>query len=163
MEEVQFRSLGPNDVAIVQRILYAAAGWDPAEQLPGIDEVMVHPQIAIYHVGWGRQGDIGVVAEREGEQLGGAFVRLFTSDSHGYGFVDTDTPELGVAVFNEAGRGIGLGTRLMLALEDEARGLGIAALSLSVNTPNPALRLYRRLGYTDVGGEDGSVTMIKKL
>ena len=43
-------------------------------------------------------------------------------------------------------RGHGIGTSLVRALQSEARSRGIA-LELSVESTNPALRLYRRLGF----------------
>lgn len=49
-------------------------------------------------------------------------------------------------------RGRGLGRRLVRRCEDLARGLGARQLYLKVEKTNTkAMRLYRRLGYTDIG------------
>jgi GNAT superfamily N-acetyltransferase len=46
----------------------------------------------------------------------------------------------------------GLGTRLMQAIEEEARSGGFRLLILDTKRGDPADRLYRRLGWTAVGG-----------
>ncbi|WP_254303243.1 GNAT family N-acetyltransferase [Slackia heliotrinireducens] len=44
-----------------------------------------------------------------------------------------------------------MGTAMMRAMLDELRGAGYARASLSVQKENPALRLYKRLGFRIVG------------
>lgn len=50
--------------------------------------------------GWGRAGDMGFVAvdAGSGEPIGAAWLRLLGGDERGYGYVDDETPELGMAV-----------------------------------------------------------------
>jgi GNAT superfamily N-acetyltransferase len=48
-------------------------------------------------------------------------------------------------------RRAGLGQRLMHAAEAEARRLGFTLLTLDAKAGGPAERLYRRLGWTEVG------------
>src|SRR5690606_7653725 len=48
-------------------------------------------------------------------------------------------------------RGKGLGTKLMKAAEDFARERGIRRIELEVFSKNPALHLYKRLGYEEEG------------
>ena len=73
--------------------------------------------------------------------------------------VDDDTPEVTVAV-GPAWRGRGLGTALLVRLLDEAPG-GPGRASLSVDPENPAIHLYERLGFREVGREGTSVTMLR--
>jgi len=82
-----------------------------------------------------------------------AFFRLFTEDEHGHGYVDDETPELGIAV-REDSRGEGIGTLLLAELAEQARSRGIIRLSLSVEPENPALRLYQRVGYVEISRDD---------
>jgi Acetyltransferase (GNAT) family len=89
-----------------------------------------------------------------GEPVGAAWYRLFPPGEPGFGFVDERTPELSLAVIEEA-RGRGIGTRLLLLLLDRARDDGFQALSLSVEPDNPARRLYERHGFVRVGGAAG--------
>jgi GNAT superfamily N-acetyltransferase len=157
------RALGPDDVEHVKWALYEAVSWNPERELPPYDVVIQHPELSRYWHGWGRAGDTGAAAEVEGELVGVAFYRLFTDDDHGHGYVDDETPELGIAV-REGFRGTGTGTRLMNALAVAARSHGIRRLSLSVESENPALRLYERLGYEEISRDDtNGVRMILDL
>jgi GNAT superfamily N-acetyltransferase len=154
--------MGADDVDAVQLALYLALAWNNPPDIPDPATVMAHPEVVIYHRGWGRTGDIGVKAVADERTVGAAFARLFTEESHGYGYVDAQTPELGVGVV--AGyRGHGLGRRLLEAIADQAQAEGILRLSLSVNNPNPAKRLYQSLGYTTVGDDGDSSVMVLDL
>ena len=61
--------------------------------------------------------------------------------------------------------GSGIGTRLLAAAEERVRARGMRRIGLSVGVmpPNPAQRLYLRLGYRDAGFgqhvEQGETTM----
>lgn len=159
-DRVAIKPLGPDDLAAVQLALYLALSWNDPLDFPDLATVMAHPEVAMYHQEWGRSGDVGVSAVIGGETVGAAFARFFTEDSHGYGYVDAATPELGIGVV-QTHRGQGIGRRLMEALAEKARAAGIARLSLSVNNPNPAKRLYESLGYTVVSdGGDSSVMVL---
>lgn len=53
-------------------------------------------------------------------------------------------------------RGHGLGARLLSAVEDWARSAHYEVIGLGVTTTNgPAIRLYERCGYADVGDRHG--------
>ena len=150
------------DLAHLRRALYEAVSWNPERELPPYELVIEHPELARYHAGWGRKGDLGVIAEADGEVVGASLCRLFTDEDHGHGYVDERTPELAVAVW-DGRRGQGIGARLMEALEELARREGYDQLSLSVDTDNPARRLYVRLGYEELTVDDGGVRMLKVL
>ena len=61
-------------------------------------------------------------------------------------------------------RGRGIGGALLVALAELAKAEGFRQLSLSVETTNPALRLYKRVGFRPIGADEGgSVTMIRVL
>lgn len=148
------------DLRVYQRILREAVSWRPGFQLPA--EMVDHPELARFHRGWGRPGDLAVVACASEEVVGGAFCRLFTESDHGEGFVDEQTPELAVALWPEH-RGRGLGGRLLAALADAARDAGFARLSLSVERENPAARLYLRSGYEIVAEPGKDYLMVATL
>ncbi|HEY1830711.1 MAG TPA: GNAT family N-acetyltransferase [Acidimicrobiales bacterium] len=123
--------------------------------------VLARPEVAHYIDGWGRRGDLGVVADN-GAPLGAAWIRRFTRHDPGYGYVDDETPELSIGVVEDQ-RGRGLGTAMLHALVERALGEGATRMSLSVEDENPARRLYERLGFDVVGRVGSSDTMILTL
>jgi GNAT superfamily N-acetyltransferase len=131
---------------------------EPGAGAPPKEQLLAFPQLTMFHEGWGRTGDTGLVAEEDGRLLGLAWYRFFTEQVHGEGYVDEQTPEVAVAVV-DGQRGRGLGTALMDAIHARAREQRVEQISLSVDADNPAKRLYVRLGYLDVEGEHGKMIL----
>lgn len=145
------------------RMLATTANLPPAEP-PPVERVRADPCIAPYLAGWGRSGDVAVIAEIEGEPVGAAWFRLYDADHPGYGFVATEIPEISIGVEAEW-RGRGVGRALLTALVAMARTNGHGALSLSVDARNaPALGLYRSIGFVETtGGSAENPTMLLRL
>ena len=156
---LQLRELGPDDTGFLGEMLYAALFWTPRKERLPVELVLAHPQVSIFHEGWGRPGDAGLVAEVDGAAVGAAWYRLFTEAEHGEGFVDERTPELAIAVV-DGRRGEGIGRALLEAIHERARADGLERISLSVDEDNPARRLYARLGYADYEPGDGLGRMV---
>lgn len=156
------RDLGADEIGFLQEMLYVALDWRPDVELPAAEWVLAHPQVVVFHEGWGRAGDTALLAEEDGRRVGLVWYRLFTEDVHGEGFVDERTPELAIAVVDGC-RGRGIGGQLMTAAHERARRDGIDRLSLSVDADNPAKRLYRRVGYVDYEPDDGLGRMVLAL
>ena len=159
--KISVRQLEMGDEPFLYQMLYYAIYVAEGEARPSAD-VVYEPELALYVRGWGRRGDSGFIAWDTASQqpAGAAWFRLFSAGNHGYGTVDEDTPELSVALA-PGYRGEGLGTELLVRL------LGLAAakyraISLSVHPDNPAVRLYRRLGFKLIG-HNGSSLVMKKL
>ncbi len=148
------------DVAYLRdEVLVAAA--DPTGAR-AVADLRADDHVARYVDGWGRPGDLGVVAWTGGQRTGAAWVRLMGPDRPGYGFVDEATPELTVGV-GAAHRGGGLGRSLVAGVLDLAAVHGHPRVSLSVaDALNPvAVGLYRSLGFREVGRDPGgSLTMV---
>ncbi len=155
------RNARPDDIELLKEALYISVVWDD-EEPSSFEQVVGHPELAQYWENWGRPGDLGVVAERDGQYVGAAFGRLFTEDRPSFGFVDEQTPEVGIGII-EGERGKGLGRQMMLQLEGLYREFGSRRLSLSVNFTNPARHLYESLGYAEVGQDENSAQMVKDL
>lgn len=153
-----YRPAGADDFHFLATMLGEAAVWRPDKPTPTADEVLADPRYAMYLTGWPRRGDYGVVAEHE-RPLGAAWYRTYTDDSHGYGFVAEDVPELSIAVIGSR-RHEGIGRQLLVALIEASEHQGYRALSLSVADGNPARRLYESLGFVYVE-QRGSWTMIR--
>ncbi len=158
----RIRELEPDDVAFLREMVYAALDWRPDVELPPREFVLAHPQVVVFHEGWGREGDDGLVAEEDGQRIGAVWWRLFTEAAHGEGYVDEETPELAIAVV-DGFRGRGIGRTLMEAMHERGRQAGLLRVSLSVDADNPAKRLYARLGYVDYEPDDGVGRMILEL
>jgi ribosomal protein S18 acetylase RimI-like enzyme len=123
--------------------------------------ILEAPELAQYAQQWGKvPGDLGYKAVEivAGQLVGAAWLRLFTNGEKGYGYVDDRTPELSIAIL-PGYRGQGLGGLLLAALLEEARR-SFKTVSLSVSRDNPAIRLYRRLGFEVVSESDSSFTML---
>src|ERR1700675_92465 len=130
-------------------MLFAAFFWDATAERPAFSAFSRHPEFTKLLSGWGRHGDRGVIAEDGGRPLGAAWLRLWTTELHSYGFVDATTPELGIAVL-PIHRGRGIGRALLNELITQASADRFPAVSLSVNPFNPARVLYESLGFQKV-------------
>ncbi|MFL5919873.1 MAG: GNAT family N-acetyltransferase [Gaiellaceae bacterium] len=144
---------GPQDVPFMRDMLRHAYYWR-------VDKVSEsgEPPVQRYVERWGRPGDTSLIAIQEFQRVGAAWYRLFKNENHGYGFVDEETPELSIAIVPSK-RGGGLGSELLDALLERARADEHGAISLSVEQGSPAIGLYERHGFTQVGADDGGVTM----
>ena len=109
-----------------------------------------HPYLAEFVAGWGRSGDLGVLAidSADGAALGAAWLRQLSGVEKRYAAVADDVPELAIAVVPGA-IGQGIGGALLGALLAQARGQ-YSAVALSVRASNPARRLYERHAFVVV-------------
>lgn len=138
-------------------MLVAAAFWRLDGPVGTSDVILHDPQLAHYVSGWPQPGDLGVVAEAD-RPVGAAWLRFFTADDPGYGFIDAATPEVSMGVLGPWWGG-GVGRRLLGQLVLAARETGPPALSLSVETDNCARELCESSGFMSVTRASGSVTM----
>jgi ribosomal protein S18 acetylase RimI-like enzyme len=151
------RSLAAEDERFLWEMLYQALYVpEGGSALPR--EVIHLPELARYVRGWGREGDCGCLASDPvtSEPIGAVWLRLLVGDNKGYGYVDDDTPELGIAVLPEY-RNRGIGTQLLTHLFGSVGGQ--SSISLSVSANNPAVRLYQRLGFEIVSTTDELLLM----
>lgn len=114
--DVKLRPLTAADEPFLLEMLREADHWrlPPDAPRPPLTEVLADPHVALYVQGWGRPGDDGVVAEAGGEPIGACWWRLFTEETHGWGFAGPEAPELSIAVAPKH-RGRGIGGRLLAA------------------------------------------------
>jgi ribosomal protein S18 acetylase RimI-like enzyme len=106
------------------------------------------PYLAQYVANWGRESDLGVIAERHGDPLGAAWVRLLIDTAHTYPKAEQGAPELAIAVRpDQIGQGVG---GAMLDHLIELARPHFPAIVLSVRETNPARRLYERHGFVAI-------------
>lgn len=160
MNEVCYRDANKGDQEFLWRALYYAVSVPPGDSPPG-PEIVKLPELARYVENWmERPGDLGFVAMEGHGQIGAAWMRLWSDSDHGYGFVNTTTPEISISLLPEY-RGRGIGTRLLEILLQEVSKT-YEAVSLSVACYSPVIRLYERCGFQITGEKrDDSYTMIK--
>jgi ribosomal protein S18 acetylase RimI-like enzyme len=156
---LELRPAGPTDLAFLREVLLEAVFWRSGETRPSPDAALADPRVARYVEGWGRSGDFGVLAEKNGRPIGAVWWRYFAADAPGYGFVSEAVPEISLAVLAEH-RGQGVGTALLREALREAPERGIARLSLSVERDNRAVTLYERMGFRRSGLIGNAWTMV---
>ena len=152
-----FRIAAASDADVLVEMLYLAVFVGPGTAPPP-RSIVAQPELARYVGGWGRPGDDGVIAALPtGDPIGAAWLRLWSTDDQGYGFVDVQTPELSMAVRSEF-RGQGIGTLLLRRILDRADCIH-ESVSLSVSLQNPAVHLYEKFGFVKLFGDGTSTTM----
>lgn len=162
ISNVILRRIDQTDEPFLWEMLYQAL-YVPEGNAPFPNDIVREPDIAKYVDQWGRGDDHGFVAidESTGQPVGAVWIRRFTRDNKGYGYINDDTPELSIALLPEY-RNQGLGSSLLDKLINDVEG-EYPALSLSVSIDNPAIRLYKRFAFELVDHEGASVTMRREL
>lgn len=152
--DARIRTIRNSEIPLLDDFLYEAV-WQPDPRNPLPREVIRMPALRAYVEAFGaRPTDCCLVAEVGGRVVGAAWSRCL----HGFGWVGEGIPELAVALLPPY-RGRGIGTQLLRAMLDELRGRGFDGVSLSVQQANPAVRLYRRLGFRVVEAAAGEYVM----
>jgi GNAT superfamily N-acetyltransferase len=145
---LSFRPLTPLDQPALWHWLHIAL-WDPPPAPLRPVEVLDHPGVRIYAEDWGRPGDIGLVAVRDGQDAGACWMRVLP-DGVGLASVDATTPQLGIGLLPAFQRQ-GIGKPLMQAALRAAWAQGHAQVSLTVHPENPARRMYAACGFAEAG------------
>lgn len=154
------RPLSLADRQLLREATLANMNWN--EQRFTFDDVDDTHEISHYFSSFPSGRDFGVAYESEGDVKAVAWLVFLPAEDPGYGFVDADIPELSITTF-AAARGKGIGSALLSELIIEARRRGLTSISLSVEDGNNARRIYERAGFTVVGRNGGSDTMVLAL
>jgi len=144
------------------REMFYAALYNPDPLHPYPPSIIDSPELSHYIQHWGQPGDAGFIAMVKEVKAGTVWIRLFSRDNPGYGFIDASIPELSMAVKSEF-RNKGIGGRLLETMLEEAENAGHASVSLSVDQANQALHLYERFGFKVYRELETSYTMLKKF
>ena len=145
--KVECRAINEKDEDLIWKIVYVTADMEKTGET--ITEAKKNPDRRRYVCDWGKPFDYGVIAETPapGKKLIGlAWMRLLTYENKGAGYIDDETPELSIGLFEEF-RNQGIGKLLMTELINCARGK-VSGICLSVRDYNlPAISLYKSLGF----------------
>jgi len=159
---ISFSPLLPEHQNLLWNFLHIAL-WDPPPADLRPPETLQLPTVRIYAEDWGRDSDIGVIANIEGEQapVGACWMRL-VPDGMGLAYIDERTPQLGIALL-PAWQHQGYGKLMMLAALDAARQRGIEQVSLTVHPQNPAAGMYASCGFVQTDIRNSYLLMQARL
>ncbi len=159
---MSIRLLTPEDEIFLWKALYYAI-FVPPGAIPPEPDIVEQPELSCYVDQWMRYpDDLGFVTEKDSHSIGAVWIRRWSGQERGYGFVDKKNPELSISVL-PGHRGCGIGTRLLRHLLKAAKKR-YPAVSLSVSLSNPARRLYEREGFRPTDNpQNGSLIMIKQF
>ena len=161
MHGLRHRPLTADDQRFLWEMLHIAL-WDPPPAGLRPREALDHPDVRIYAEGWGRDGDVGVVAETDADEASGAcWVRLLP-EGRGLAWIDRETPQLGIALLPTF-QGQGHGAPMIHACLDACRTHGHPQVALTVHPENPARGLYARCGYEDIGEKRGGYRQLRVM
>ena len=117
--------------------------------------VLKLPSFNVYIENFGNQkDDICLCAEIDGKVVGAIWARIIK----GFGYVDMETPELAIALYQEY-RGLGIGKNLMNKMLENLKERGFKKTSLSVQKDNYALRLYQAVGFKIINEKEKEYIM----
>ncbi len=160
-KKVEIRTGEVCDLPFLREMLFEAMYWRTDQERPALEEALQRPDAVHHLVDWGlREGDTAVIAvTASGEKVGAAWYRFWDDETHSYGYISPDIPEIAIGVRVDF-RGQGVGSLLMTALLKAAADQGLKKVSLSVEVDNYAQKLYRRQGFTPVEKVENSWTMV---
>ena len=155
--KVNIREIVKTDCPLLEEFLYQAIFVPPGTAPPPREIIFTAP-VHIYIQDFGGTHDCGVIAESGGTAVGAAWTRIIPA----YGHIDNNTPELAISILPRF-RGQGIGTKLLTRLFALLRERGYAQTSLAVQKANPAVRFYKRAGYSTLCEKGEEYVMIKQL
>ncbi len=154
--EPRVRPATDADLPFCWDMLHEAALAAPMLRGLPMADVLARPGVASHLTGWGRAGDIGLIAVgTDDAPLGAAWQRLFTLSERGLGVsTPAGVPELTIAV-RRAHRGFGVGSALLAGLAARAREAGYERLAALVDPLGGAVTFFRRHGFVVTGRHTG--------
>ena len=164
MQNIKYRIATFEDLPFLKEMLYEAVLWSQPHHRPPLGELLSEPELEKILNNWGEQtGDFGIIAlDKSNDPIGAVWCRYFSKDNPSFGFVDENTPELGIAVKAEM-RSKGIGKLLLEKILSNAKENGIHKISLSVQPENFARLLYEKVGFYEVATFKDAWTMVIDL
>ncbi len=158
---LKIRELATSETPFLEEMLHQAI-FTPEGETPPEKSIIFEPFLHHYIKNFGQKNDFALVAEMDNTLIGAVWLRLFTQNEKGYGFVDADTPELSMAI-DFPHRNAGVGAVLLDEILEKSKKLGYKQVSLSVDKRNFAYRLYLKFGFIAHQMEGNTIKMLKIL
>lgn len=155
------REIKPAEYLFLEKVLYQAIFVADKKVVLPREIIIINieqPDLKKYIQDFGQDDDYCLVAEQYGKLIGAIWIRLI----NGYGFVDSDTPELSMAVL-KGYRGKGIGKHLLTKMIDKLKSNRFRQISLSVDKENFAHRFYKKHGFVDYIGSEKLIIMTREL
>ncbi len=161
MSELVIREIKQNEISFLSEMLYEAIFTATGEQkLP--KEIINEPTLNNYIKDFGRKDDVCLVCVIEKNLVGAIWTRQFTESNKGYGFINSKTPELSMAI-KENFRANGIGKILLERMLKLLFELNYKQVSLSVDKRNFAFNFYKNHNFVEVDFDKNSIKMVRKL
>lgn len=158
---MNIRPIRFEEIPILRNFLYEAIYQrDENNLLPRT--IVEQPEIKVYIENFGKRDDHCLVALDEDAIVGAAWTRILSGPVKGFGNIDGQTPEFAISVLKEH-RGKGIGTRLMLEMLRLLKEKGYSQASLAVQKDNPAVAMYRKVGFSVVNENNEEYIMVHAL
>ena len=152
------REIRTSEYGLLRDFLYEAIFIPEGCEAPD-RSILDLPELQVYIKDFGsRPSDKCLIAESDGRPLGAVWCRIMDD----YGHIDDETPSLAISLYKEY-RGLGIGTALMHRMMDLLRESGFTRVSLSVQKANPAVNLYRKLGFKTISSTTEELIMLAEL
>jgi ribosomal-protein-alanine N-acetyltransferase len=158
---IKIREIDTTEIPLLEKFLYDAIFTPEGVKRPEKAIIKI-PELDTYIKNFGKETDNCLVAECDGILIGAVWSRIFPENDRGFGYMDSETPELCISVKDKF-RHNGIGTSLLKAILDKLKTLDYKQVSLSVDKINYAFNLYRKFGFKVVKSDEKSVTMVKEL
>jgi ribosomal protein S18 acetylase RimI-like enzyme len=156
------RELKQNEIPILVDMLYEAI-YQPDENNLISETVLETPEVKAYIKDFGNnKDDYCLVADCNDRIVGAVWVRIISGDIKGYGYIDEETPEFAISLFEEY-RNQGIGSQLMFSMISYLRESGYKQTSLNVKKENYAVKLYQKMGFKVIDQDDEDYLMLLKL
>jgi GNAT superfamily N-acetyltransferase len=159
--DLTVREMTQQETPFLETMLHQAI-FTPKGDTPPEKSIIFEPYLHHYIKDFGQKHDICLVATLKGKLLGAIWSRLFSTEEKGYGFIDSETPEISMAV-NAPYRGSGVGSILLNDLLAILKNKGYKQAALSVDLRNYAFGFYQKMGFEAVEIKGNSVKMVYKF
>jgi len=162
IDEIEIREIKVEEEMFLSDLLYEAIYQSDITK-SFTKEVINVSEVQVYIKNYGtKKDDYCLVADLNGQIVGGVWVRVLAGEIKGYGNIDDKTPEFAISVYSEY-RNQEIGVLLMKKMISYLTHNGYFQSTLSVQKENYAVKMYKKLGFEIIGENEEDFLMLLKL